>query len=374
MSKKKCIIINSTAASSGGALTIINEFIGAIIDTSICNEYDFIFFTSVDFKVSSSANIKFINLGKKSNLQRIQWDYVGFKSFLKRNNLKPDLIISFQNTGVRYPSNCTQLIYFHNTFCLLPYKWNLFKKSERTLWFYTWVYPLFIRALINKNTKFIVQANWIKKDFARNFSVEPEKITVIPPTVKSLELGNNHLIDDGQYRLFFPATSFVYKNHGLLFKMLSSLKNNHFKIYEKILLVFTLSEDNIIDLGLLSEYKKVSERVLLLGYINKEQMVEQYINADIVVFPSLIETFGLPLIEAASLNKRIICANEKYAYETLANYGNVDFINSHSPDLWAEKCAEILPYGPVRDQRSDEDSGKKDSWGQIIDEITKIIN
>ncbi len=370
---RKTIVVNSTAAVNGGAVTIINEFITAILSQNIGNEYNFVFFTAVDFEINNLSNIKIFNLGKKNYIQRIQWDYFGLNRFLNKNNLYPDLIMSFQNTGVVYKSACPQLIYYHNPFCLLPYPWNPFKKSERTLWFYTKIYPIFIKALINQNTRFIVQGNWIKKAFSKKFKVKQEKIDAIAPTVKPFSIEYKSIIDQDQYNLFFPATGFLYKNHKLLLNMLSSLRNINLEFFKKVQLILTLSEEDISSLNLQKEYNDLKENIILTGYISKTDILQRYLEANVVVFPSMIETFGLPLVEAASLNKFIICADEQYAHETLTGYSEVEFLDSKNEVLWAEKCIQVSLIKKENNKILPIESRNKDSWSQIFDLIKKII-
>ena len=81
---------------------------------------------------------------------------------------------------------------------------------------------------------------------------------------------------------------------------------------------------------------------------------------------------GLPLLEAASLNKWILCANEEYSLETLSGYKRVFFLDARRPDLWAGKCIQIL-RGEIEVQEVSDNFGSRSSETAMFDLISKII-
>jgi len=369
----KIVVVNSTAAVSGGALTILNEFISTIVRDNDYPYLKFVFFTAVDFPSVNAPNIKIVNVGKKNYLERVLWDYIGFNRYIRKNDILPQIIMSFQNSGVSYDKDCPQLIYFHNPFSLMPHNWNPLKRNERVLWFYTKVYPFFVKSLINNNTRIIVQAEWIKKAFAKRFKLPANKITVILPTVKKDQFNciskhNEKMI------LFFPATAFVYKNHALLLDMLQYLKDKDLAFFKQITLVFTLNYENIVYLGLEKRYKLVKDNVILSGYLIQEEMSRIYNESQILVFPSKIETFGLPLIEAAYKNKFILCSDEAYAHETLEGYKNVEFVDNKNHVLWGERCYAHLKNIDSGSSNESNNLERPDSWFKVIDLVKEMVN
>ncbi|RZL44338.1 MAG: hypothetical protein EOP00_20175, partial [Pedobacter sp.] len=254
----KTIVVNATAANTGGALTILLDFLSAIEeqDKSLDNN-KYIIFTSVELGYAPSPCIEIINFGKKRYFQRFIWDYIGFDRFLRRERITPDLIISFQNTGVKYSKHCPQLIYFHNPFSLLPEKWNPFVRNERLLWFYTFVYPFFVKALITKNTTIVVQAEWIKKSFSKKFTFSEKNIHVIKPDVIGLPTTKDLSIDEThKLYYFFPSTAFKYKNHELIFSILDEIEKIEPDVLKNITINLTLTFEDIEKLDLIQQYNK----------------------------------------------------------------------------------------------------------------------
>ena len=112
----KIIFINATAATEGGALTILKQFLEGISIYSNKNIYYYIFCSLEELKIYKEQNIKIINNIKgKSWLDRIKWDLWGLKKRSEIKDIRADLIISFQNTGVKSFNDIKQLIYLHQS-------------------------------------------------------------------------------------------------------------------------------------------------------------------------------------------------------------------------------------------------------------------
>lgn len=56
-----------------------------------------------------------------------------------------------------------------------------------------------------------------------------------------------------------------------------------------------------------------------LGFLSLDQLVQAYRHATILVMPSLVETVGLPLLEALSLNVPVLAADRPYAHDICEN-------------------------------------------------------
>ncbi|EGT3617791.1 glycosyltransferase family 4 protein [Clostridium perfringens] len=109
-------------------------------------------------------------------------------------------------------------------------------------------------------------------------------------------------------------------------------------------LCFTVYKENIVDRDILkkiSEYN-LEDNIEFLGHLNLKKLNEYYSTANIVVFPSYIETVGLPLMEAASFNKKIICSDLEYAREVLAGYNQVKYVDYEDYENWSKSIYETI--------------------------------
>ena len=86
---------------------------------------------------------------------------------------------------------------------------------------------------------------------------------------------------------------------------------------------------------------KLSEKVHILGHVDTDLLGEYYRNADIFVFPSIFEGFGMPPVEAMGFGCPTIVSNLTSLPEvTMGMASYIDF--PLSPIEWSTKIEEIL--------------------------------
>jgi len=333
----KTIFINATAATEGGALTILKQFLEEIPICSNKNMYYYIFCSSEELKVYERENIKIINNIKgKKWLDRIKWDLWGLEKWSKKKDINADLIISFQNTGVRYYKDIKQLVYLHQPIPFAKkFNWKLFDKNERLLWFYKNIYKKIIKYSLKDNFYIVVQTEWMENAVIKQFNWNPKKISVIKPNIENISVEKVSKIgfDNNKFHMFYPANITVYKNHELIINALKYINDNKPEIYKNIILHFTfdrnLGNNRSSLLTNLIENLKVDEQIKYEGKMSYERVLSFYKSCDLMVFPSYIETFGLPLIEAASFGMPI------------CDYRGVKFLNYKDLKLWAENIIDL---------------------------------
>ena len=346
----KIIFVNATAATEGGALTILKQFLVGIATYSNKNMYYYIFCSLDELGLYESKNIKIINNIKgKKWLDRIKWDLYGLKNWSKKKNIRADLIVSFQNTGVRYYKDIKQLIYLHQS---IPFteniNWNFFNKNERILWFYKNIYKRIIKYSLRKNSYIVVQTEWMKNAVMKQFNLDPSKIFVIKPDLVkiSIEEISNLEFKDKKFHIFYPAHKVIFKNHELVIRALRHIKDQKKKIYDNLMIHFTIDDNlgndrNDAIINLIRDLK-VNNHIKLEGKLSYETVLSFYKSCNLMLFPSYIETFGLPLIEAASFGIPILAADMDYAREVMVDYEGVKFLDYKDAKLWAKNI--ILLY------------------------------
>jgi glycosyltransferase involved in cell wall biosynthesis len=328
------IIINATATKHGGALTILKGFLSIILREEESSMY--YIFSGADLDEFASDKIKIINKATNGvgfgGVKRLIWDILGLRLYCKFQNLHPDKIVSFQNTGVLFPK-VKQIIYYHQLISLMDFSWRFYRKNEAVLYFYKNIYPFFIRFFINENTEFIVQQEFIKKLFSKKFRVDQRRIHVVVP---SINLKFNFkikpvVLESEVYHMFYPANSAKYKNHRVLFDALYIIRNTNPPIFKIITLHLTLDPENrktIPD-------SDISGHVHFLGKITYEEVISYYHSVNLLVFPSYIETFGLPMLEAASVGLPMLVSDLEYSHEALSGYPGASYVKYDDPVAWA---------------------------------------
>jgi hypothetical protein len=180
---------------------------------------------------------------------------------------------------------------------------------------YKFVYTFFL----NKKYLIIVQQNWIKEKFKKLYN--HSNIIVARPHIKSQKI--KRTISSKNNFFLYPALPRFQKNHYIIIKAIMHLIKNkgitNFKVF------FTIKKDENIYARYIYFLSKKIKQIVLLGRLNSTEMNFFYSRCKNLIFPSFLETWGLPLSEATNYNMNIFSANLPYAAETLANYHKICF-------------------------------------------------
>lgn len=327
----KIIVVNATAPRIGGTLTILKQFIEAVP----ADEYTYIVFVDESVQLEVPSNVKLVPLNKRSFLKRFIWDAFGVKKWLKIRRIVPIVTISLQNTNFRVNTECPNYIYYHQPLPFYPYKWSLLKSRERILWFYKHIYPVFVKLFINGKTEVFVQLQYIKEAFAKKYPVKKEKIHVVFPKVERVKALQKSVvvIDEQKTNLFYPASSVFYKNHKILLEAFVTIDA---VLSKKMVLYLTCNKD---DISVQHLYQNIE--IVYLEQLSHGAVIELLHEVDGCVFPSYIETLGLPLIEAAGCGTQIIAADLPYAKEVLDGFDGVTFVNHRDAKAWGNEILKL---------------------------------
>jgi len=352
---QKTIFINDTAATEGGALAILKQFLDSINLYSQKDYLYYVFCSLKELKQYENDQIKIITEIKgKKWLERIKWDLFGLKNWSKKHNLKADLIISFQNTGCHYFQEIPQIIYLHQAISFYEeIKWNFFKKEERIYWFYQNIYPKIIFYSLPKNYLLVVQSKAMKERVQKQFRLEENKIMVIRPSFENIDFNkvSPFNFNDEKFHIFYPATSFIYKNHEVIIKALRYIKDKEPNIFSNLVVHFTFDNQGQRNSELiqLMNQLKVNSAIKLEGKLPYDKVLSFYRSCDLVVFPSYIETFGLPLIEAANFGLPLLVSDLDFSREVIGDYKGAKFLNYKDYQEWGKEiiqCYKERPHFP----------------------------
>ena len=359
------VLVLATATRSGGGLTIYRQFLAYL--SNYIGEHKFYIFVDPAMDTPKIKGVYYELLETVSWKQRIYWDNVGLKKWCKSREVKPDVIISFQNTGVNL--NCRQIIYYHQSLPFYPQKWNPFKASERKSFFYKYVYPYFVKRTLNDNCQVIVQIPFIKKKFVSRFRFPEERVFVMSPDLEKIDASKikAKTLDHKFFHLIYAAGHDPYKEHRTIIEAVYLLRLQNPDLVENLKIHFTIAEkDNLVITNLVQE-KQLEKQFIFEGRIPHDDLLSLYKACDGSLFPSTIETLGLPLNEAAAFGLPILAADLDYAHEVIGRYDGVKFISTNDYAAWAkgieDLCLEKSKYNPLIPLES--------SWPKFFELINK---
>ena len=184
------------------------------------------------------------------------------------------------------------------------------------------------------------------------FHVTANRVHTMFPDVEDIDVETTETFDwaDGNIHFLYPANGSSYKMHITLIKALKQLNDKRIKLHLTIAKgAYPVIDQMITEAGL-------DESIIRDGAITHAQLLSMYKGSAGLLFPSTIETIGLPLLEAAAFGTPIVAADVDYAHQVLGSYEGVEFLNPYDENKWAEAIKEIINtpkrYQPIERQKS----------------------
>lgn len=200
-----------------------------------------------------------------------------------------------------------QTVYFHNMLYLASFEnEKLFFKIEKLLFFISmWC----------KKPRVFVQSDLIADEFRRKLPYITDLRVIGVPSADFDHTANKlkHSIHaKKEIILLYPAFFYPHKNHRLLADLAGFIASNNIKI------ILTISEIDALNNQLNSLLNNPS--FIFLGNQRNESMKSLYEAVDGLLFLSLEESLGMPLVEAVEYNLPVIAPNLPYADAAIENF------------------------------------------------------
>lgn len=161
-----------------------------------------------------------------------------------------------------------------------------------------------------------------KNDLLKIFSVPENQVSVIYPGFKALQTETIHSVDTNREQYFMYIGPVKERKNVLrivgafeIFKIYTGLPHKLFLVGRKSKGVYVEKVDAFIQQ---SVYK---DEIIYKTNVSDADLGEVYRNATALVFPSLLEGFGLPVLEALSCNCMVITSSTTSTKEALGEVG-----------------------------------------------------
>ena len=335
---KNKIVLSGVNMTEGGILTVFKQVIKAFASYKefelICLVHD----KSLFPEFLEQENIKFIIFKdiKKSWLSRVYFEYI--YSWWLSKKIRPQLWLCLHDISANLYKT-PQFVYCHNPSAF--YKadandWRLDKKFFLFTKFYKFLYKINIKSNVNV----IVQQGWIADSFSKWFGIN-NLLVARPVSEVNSEFQNQIHSSKKEIVFLYPAIPRVFKNFEIIIAAVTLLKEKHPEVYKKIRIKFTFSEGmNKYGDQLVQNCKNYNLEVIeFIGFQTKQELDSLYANKfDFLIFPSKLETWGLPLSEAKHYGLPILAADLPYAHETVGAYSGCIYFDPNN----VERLARIM--------------------------------
>lgn len=338
------------------------------------NHEIFIYYQSEKKLFEDTQNIKFVNMHFEKIMKRKR------KFFQKKKRwVEPfDLLIQRDKIELIYfltPSfNIPKVPYIATIWDLAHRVHPYFPEVSTHGWTYE-MRELHYSKAIPRASYVIIGNDSGKNQICRYYNVDETRVKTIPvPTpnyVYELDADNSILKKynlEPQKYLFYPAQFWSHKNHIRLVKAMKTLKNQGFKM------VFTGSEQgNKKYIQQKVEEFGLSDDILFLGFISKNELISLYKNAYALTYTSFFGPDNLPPLEAMALRCPVIYPEIEGAYEQLRDCAL--YFNPLDEDDLVNKI-EKLKYENVKNEliEKGENLAREYHVKNYVDNIFKIID
>jgi glycosyltransferase involved in cell wall biosynthesis len=197
------------------------------------------------------------------------------------------------------------------------------------------------------STLLMTPSNYSKLTLVQDFQIQQDKVKVVHNGLHPIFFENaapEMPIPDlpaaiGRY-LLYPANSWKHKNHRGLLDALLKLKEQY-GIEIPVILTGQLfpGEYNHTDVMSEARLRGLESQVFHLGLVPVATLRQLYANAAALIFPSLFEGFGLPLVEAMSCGCAVI-ASQRTSIPEIAGRAGLYF----NPDDPSDIAAKIMYF------------------------------
>ena len=243
--------------------------------------------------------------------------------------------------------------------------------SHLTGGYHKYLYAKFLFFMVKKRShEVLCVSNFTKNEIVKFIGVKLEKIHPIYLGVSKewcLPLVEKNCLYQKPYILFVGNLK-PNKNLGVLIKACLLLKDD-------IDLVVVGKRDGFSngDKSFKAECDKMKRRICFTGFVTDEELKNYYYHAQMFVFPSLYEGFGLPVLEAMACGCPVLLSNRA----SLPDVGGdaAIYFNPESEEDLAEKIEQIYNDGECRARmiKKGYENLKNFSWNECGVKTAEII-
>ena len=289
-------------------------------------------------------------------------------------NLKLDIIhfpITTIDLPYELPKSCKVILTFHDLqHVFFPENFSKAELAQRDINYYQ---------SLKIADKVISISNYTKTTLIDRYNIASDKITVIYEGISKkyqnifnekdlIKVKEKYNLPDGF--IYYPANPWPHKNHLNLLKAILIID----KKYDlKIPVVFTgcIKGNEGILKNISAEINFPDSLIYDLGFIDEKDMPYIYCLAKIMVYPSLFEGFGIPILESMKIGCPVVCSNVSSLPEVGGNAAK--YINPHDISDISKKI-----YSLYKDDKEihrlktlGNNNVKKFKWNLIINQYLK---
>jgi glycosyltransferase involved in cell wall biosynthesis len=364
--EKTTIVISGINMTNSGILSILDDCLLFLSKYTEGKNIRIIALVPSKSLVTDICDVEYLEFpqSKKLWIFRLYYEFFHFKKLSEK--LNADIWFSLHDLSPRVIAK-RKFVYCHNPSPFFKPGWKDWRYAFK-ICFFSVFYKYAYRFNIKSNTAVIVQQHWIQNAFSKMYGIS-NVITAYPeihpePSVKAADLDKNKI------HFFYPAFPRTFKNFEAICEAVEMLPQ---ETRNKIQVHLTLEKSNNGYAKYLVNHYGKNPEIKFIGIISREKVSEYYNACDVLVFPSKLETWGLPMTEFKNYGKTIFAADLPYAHETIGDYEKAYYFDPQNPQSLS-RLMDGFEHGdlpkPVRQHVPPPDFR---SWNSLFDYIFEGI-
>jgi glycosyltransferase involved in cell wall biosynthesis len=363
---KRTIVLSGVNITSTGILAIYNDA-RASLSADYRDTYDIVALVHQKslFDVPGVTFVEYPEI-KSSWLRRLHFEY--FECRAISEEIKPHLWFAMHDMTPNVDAE-VKAVYCHNPSAFYP-----FRIQEALLDWKFGLFALFYRFLYGINIKsndfVVVQQQWIRSVFRSRYGVR--NVVVAHPSVEHLAMRMSRgspAPSNSRYRFFYPAYPRTFKNIEQILNAARRLELGGFNQFEVWLTMDGFETPYAAKM--VREFSDLTT-VKWLGLLPRTEVMRLYGEADCLIFPSKLETWGMPITEFKATEKPILAADLPYAHETVGEYGKVAFFaigdDASLAAMMQQAATGKEMFGPSKEMPIDEPFSRdwRELWSILL--------
>ena len=355
----RCLVISAVNLFEGGPLTVLRDCLAGA-RMALGSEWKIVAIIH-DRRLIDQRGVELLEFpqARSSWLSRAWYEYHHFRKLSA--GLRSDLWLSLNDmtpiVGAR-----RRAIYCHTPLPFYPMKLRT-ALTDPVSWRYAAIHRLLYRFNIRSNSYVVVQQAWMRRILERRYGLD--NVVVAHPRVACAAVAAEGQGARRRKVFLYPSFPRNFKNFEAVCEAAAILVKEGISDFEVRLTIS--GAENAYASGLLRRYDSCPA-IRFIGRQDRGEMEREYRNCDVVVFPSRMETWGLPISEAKTYGKRLMVADLEYGHETVGNCDAAAFFDPDDPEKLADMMlAEIAGrsvLGPV--QRPEPAPPFVRTWEELI--------
>lgn len=307
------IAINATGSVAGGSITYLLNLLPALADLHRKHRYIVLlsrYQDRVQLELPDNFCIRKVDSPTPSVLWRLLWEQTVLPVWLAR--VKAEVLYAPEDLAPLL-APCPTVLAVRNP---NPYHRLSAHRRSTKFTFQRWM----TRFSAHKAKKVIFVSRDSRDTIAPQLGIPYEKTEVVyhgldhdtfdsHRNFDSIPSGFQKRIDELRPFVLCVSTINPHKNYETLFQGWAQLREDLRKEYRLVVAGICVIPEYFAELVVLTEKLGIDKEIVFLGEVPYQRVPYLYKCASAFIFPSFLETFGHPLVEAMAMNLPIVAAN-----------------------------------------------------------------